>query len=73
MDRLEGAEKEVQGGEDMYLTHFVVQEKPTRGCKVTIPQYKKKKTKEEEEERNGLSFIGQTLSLLPPLSPFLSL
>ena len=54
----------------MYLTHFVVQEKPTRGCKVTIPQYK---TKEEEEERNGLSFIGQTLSLLPPLSPFLSL
>ena len=57
----------------MYLTHFVVQEKPTRGCKVTIPQYKKKNTKEEEEERNGLSFIGKTLSLLPPLSPFLSL
>ena len=56
----------------MYLTHFVVQEKPTRGCKVTIPQYKKKKN-EEEEERNGLSFIGKTLSLLPPLSPFLSL
>ena len=53
----------------MYLTHFVVQEKPTRGCKATIPQYKKKK----EEERNGLSFIGKTLSLLPPLSPFLSL
>lgn len=47
MDGMEGVEREVQEGKDTYLTHFVVQEKPTHDCKVTISQYKKKKKKKE--------------------------
>ena len=65
MDGMEGVEREVQEGKDTYLTHYVVQEKPTHDCKVTISQYKKKK----KEERNGLSFIAKTLCFLPLLFP----
>ena len=36
MDGMEGVEKEVQEGKDMYLIHFVVQEKPTQHCKEII-------------------------------------
>ena len=61
MDGMEGVEKEVQEGKDMYLIHFVVQEKPTHDCKVTIFPIQKKK----KEERTGLSFIAKTLGFLP--------
>ena len=62
MDGMEGVEREVQEGKDTYLTHFVVQEKPTHDCKVTISQYKKKKKKKE--------MVSHSLLRLFAFSPF---
>lgn len=62
MDGMEGVEREVQEGKDTYLTHFVVQEKPTHDCKVTISQYKKKKKKKET--------VSHSLLRLFAFSPF---
>ena len=62
MDGMEGVEREVQEGKDTYLTHFVVQEKPTHDCKVTISQYKKKKKKKE--------LVSHSLLRLFAFSPF---
>ena len=69
MDGMEGVEREVQEGKDTYLTHFVVQEKPTHDCKVTISQYKKKKKKKEMVSHSLL----RLLSVSPSLSLSLSL
>jgi len=69
MDGMEGVEREVQEGKDTYLTHFVVQEKPTHDCKVTISQCKKKKKKKKKE------MVSHSLLRLFAFSPvsFLSL
>ena len=64
MDGMEGVEKEVQEGKDMYLIHFVVQEKPTHDCKVTIfPIQKKKKKKKEMVSHSLLRLFASSPSL----------
>ena len=64
MDGMEGIEKEAQEGKDMYLTHFVVQEKPTHDCKVTIfPIQKKKKKKKEMVSHSLLRLFASSPSL----------